>query len=218
MEKKSVSTFKNGEGFDWRQLWKGKNPSIILGAAGLVLVSAGILSFLIFQQREPGIEILPIEAVEPGSTIFIDLEGAVLKPGLYELPSGSRVNDLLIRAGGLAAEADRIWVEKNLNLAQKLEDGVKVYIPGLNETQSAQGGPPGLGEAGQIAGSSANIASKININTASASQLDSLWGIGQARAANIIEGRPYSSLEELLERKIIPGNVYERIKEEIVVY
>jgi competence protein ComEA len=59
---------------------------------------------------------------------------------------------------------------------------------------------------------------KVNINSASASELDSLWGIGEKRAAEIVDNRPYSSIEELLTRKIIPSNVYEKIEDEISVF
>jgi len=100
----------------------------------LVFISLGIFLFLLNQQAAPEIEILTEEKeVGEDRTIFVDLEGAVEKPGLYELPAGARINDLLIRAGGLSARADRDWVERNLNLAQKLADGVKIYIPRRGE-------------------------------------------------------------------------------------
>lgn len=215
MEEKRIRLSEQdvAESFSWKKALEKSQPSIVLAVAGLVLVSAGILSFLIFQPREPEIEISSVEE-ELSSTLWVDLEGAVEKPGVYELPSGSKLNDLLIQAGGFSAEADREWAEKNLNLAQRLNDGVKIYIP--RESEAYQSWP--TSGDGQVAGLSASLARKININTASANELDSLWGIGTARAAAIIEGRPYSSPEELLSRKIIPSNVYERIKEEITVF
>lgn len=202
------------EGFNWEEIWEKSKAIVILGLVGLILVSLGIFFFFAFQPKEPAIEILPVEEDVSGGTIFVDLEGAVENPGLYELPSGSRVNDLLIRAGGLSAEADRDWAAKNLNLAQRLSDGIKIYIPSsaeLGEGSQELGG-------GEVAGAGSVVAEKININTASASELDSLWGIGPVRASDIIKNRPYSSIEELLDRKIIPKNVYERIKDEISVY
>jgi len=134
------------------------------------------------------------------------LAGAVMQPGVYELPSASRLKDLLARAGGLSASADREWIEKNLNLAQKLEDAQKVYIPSQMETE------------GEVAGEETVVSGKININTASASELDTLWGIGEARAKAIIDNRPYSSVDELQTKKVIPSNVFERIKDEITVF
>lgn len=169
-----------------------------LAIGGLILVAVGLLSFLLTSQKEPEIEIISSEENE--EIIFVYLEGAIEKPGVYELPAETRLNDLLIRAGGLAAEADREWVSDNLNLAQKLTDGVKIYLPFQGEETKEEENK------------------KINLNKASLSQLDSLWGIGQKRAEDIIKNRPYQSIEELLTKKIIPQNVYEEIKDEIGVY
>jgi len=171
-----------------------------LAIGGLILVAVGLLSFLLTSQKEPEIEIISSEENE--EKIFVYLEGAVEKPGVYELPAETRLNDLLILAGGLAAKADREWVSENLNLAQKLTDGAKIYLPFQGEETKEE----------------REENKKINLNKASLSQLDSLWGIGQKRAEDIIKNRPYQSIEELLTKKIIPQNVYEEIKDEIGVY
>jgi len=202
------------KGFDWEKIWQKNKIPVVLALVGLILVGVGVLSVLLLGQKEPEIEILPAEEVPTSvGTIFVDLEGAVEKPGVYELAPDSRLNDLLILAGGLSASADREWLKKNLNLAQKLTDGGKLYIPSVGETIK------GIGQSsGVVAGSSVSMTSKININTASASELDSLWGIGEARAAAIIKNRPYQSIEELRTKKIVPSNVYERIKDEITTF
>src|SRR4030042_4186276 len=187
--------------FDFQKLLEQGKIPLILGLFGLFLVSVGILTTLFLnQQREPEIEII---AGEEEGMIWVDLAGSVIQPGVYELPSNSRYKDLLARAGGLSANADRSWIEKNLNLAQELEDGQKVYIPSQGET-------------GEVAGES--VKGKININSASVSELDSLWGIGEARAKSIIENRPYTSVDDLLDKKVIPANVFEAIKDEIAVF
>ncbi|MBU3957211.1 ComEA family DNA-binding protein [Patescibacteria group bacterium] len=184
-------------------LWEQNKVPVILGLIGVFLVSVGILTTLFFyQQKEPEIEII---SGEEEGTIWVDLAGAVIQPGVYELPSGSRYKDLLARAGGLSAGADREWIEKNLNLAQKLEDAQKVYIPSQMES-------------GEVAGEETVVSGKININTASTSELDTLWGIGEVRAKDIIDNRPYSSIDELLTKKVIPSNVFEKIKDEITVF
>lgn len=181
-------------------------PAVVVGLTGLILLALGILAIFLTTQNKPEIEIFPAggsaEETNSSATILIDLRGAVQNPGVYELPADSRLNDLLIRAGGLSVSADREWLDKNINLAQKLTDGVKIYIP-----------PRSLGEVGQ-----AEPVGKININTASAAQLDSLWGIGEARAKAIITGRPYQTVEELITKAKIPKNVFEKIKNEITVY
>ena len=200
----------DGEKINWEKIWKKFKIPMSLGLVGLVLVSLGIFAILIIQPQESEIEILPADQVALSATFFVDLEGAVERPGLYELPAEARVNDLLVRAGGLSAEADREWVEKNLNLAQKLTDGVKLYIPRIGEKVSLSDG--------QVAGTSAVASGQININLASLSELDTLWGIGQSRAQDIIDQRPYQSVEDLKTKKIIPSNVYEKIKDKITVY
>ncbi|MCJ7792472.1 MAG: ComEA family DNA-binding protein [Candidatus Marinimicrobia bacterium] len=194
--------------FDFQKLWEQGKVPVILGMAGLLLVSLAIFANLFLNQtKEPEIEILSDE--EGAGTIWVDLAGAVIEPGVYELPGDSRLKDLLALAGGLTGGADRIWVEKNLNLAQKLVDSQKVYIP----IQAEAGGT-----SGEVAGESTVVSDKININSASASELDTLWGIGEARAKGIIDNRPYASIEELLSKKIIPANVFEAIKEKISVF
>lgn len=187
-----------------------------IGLVGLILVGIGV--FAVRQLAEkPTIEILPEEGTVEGTTIFVDLAGAVENPGVYELSKEARINDLLVRAGGLSAEADRDWVSQNINLAQKLSDGAKIYVP----EREALPKPAEAGEGGQssqVAGASAGVMSKININTASAAQLDTLWGIGEKRAQSIITNRPYQTIEELKTKASIPKNVFERIKAQVTVY
>jgi len=209
-EKNELVDFQGRFDFD-KFLAKYKIP-LGIGLAGILLIGFGVLVFYKAIQPQDKIEIISEEENKSEQTIFCDLEGAVEKPGVYELVSGSLLDDLLIKAGGLSAEADREWVEKNLNRAQKLVDGAKIYIPLVG--QSAKDIEKSVESGGQVAG----VTTKININTASASELDKLWGIGAVRAQDIIEGRPYQSVEELKTKKIIPSNVYEKIKDQISVF
>lgn len=190
--------------FDWLGFLEKYKWSVGVGLIGLTLMGVGILSFFSSQEKV-AVEILPAEEEEEEGTIWVDIEGAVEKPGIYELEGGSRVNDVLIKAGGLSGAADRDWVEKNVNLAQKLSDGVKIYIPRSGESKT-----------GSVAGE--GLTGKININTASVSELDTLWGIGPARAGEIVANRPYAAVEELETKAKIPSNVYERIKDEVSLY
>lgn len=201
------------ESMDWNKWLERYRLQVGLLLAGLALVGFGLLLIRFFQSESPQIEII---SDQKAGTIWVDLEGAVEKPGIYELPDSARLNDLLIKAGGLSAEADRDWIARNLNLADKLTDGEKVYLP--TQKEISQFGGPGLTTSGQVAGTSATEVSRININTASPSQLDGLWGIGTARAKNIIDNRPYQKTEDLVSRTIIPQNIYDRIKNQISVY
>ena len=201
---------------------EGNKLTVGIFLLGVILLGLGVLGFKIFSftSNQPKVEILgefDSPAGEPlpssnhplASSITVEAAGEVQKPGVYELPAGSRVNDLLVLAGGLSAEADRDWVEKNINMAAKLADGMKVYIP-------KEGGQDG--EVLSIEKQVLRETNKININNASEAELDTLWGVGPATAKKIIEGRPYQRTEELLEKKIVKSNVWEEIKEKVTVY
>lgn len=192
-------------------LEKYKVP-IGIGLVGLVLVSFGILLFSLQRQAAPEIEILTEE--EAGGMIWVDLQGAVEKPGVYELPADSRINDLLVAGGGLSAQADREWVAANINRAQKLVDGQKLFIP----SQDSPATIAGASTAGSAGKQDLPANRRVSINTATAAELDTLWGIGEARAKAIIDNRPYQTLEELKSKAKIPSNVYERIKDQITVW
>ena len=189
-------------GFDFDGFVNKYKWQITLVFLGLILAGLGVLGTNFLTNEEEGIEIISEGSQEAGE-IFVDIQGAVGEPGVYELASASRVNDLLIKAGGLSSEADREWAAKNLNLAQKLEDGVKIYVPKEGESE-------------KIAG--AKTAGKININTASLNELDTLPGIGQAYAQRIIDNRPYQKVDDLLKVTGIGPKTLEKIKDEISVY
>ena len=203
---------------DFEKLLEKYKLQIGIGLVGLILVGIGVFSVR-QQAGETTVEILSTqENAESVTTIFVDLEGAVQNPGVYELTSDARINDLLIRAGGLSAEADRDWVAKNINLAQKLADGVKIFIPLLRSSAPPTAGDYEGAQPAAVAGTSANMVEKVNVNTASAAQLDTLWGIGEKRAQDIIDNRPYQTIEELGTKAKIPSNVYEWLKDKVTVY
>lgn len=186
-----------------------RKASLALGLLGVLVFGLGVIGVRVWPHQESPIEILTQENEgKTEKTIFVDLAGAVQKPGVYELKSDSRINDLLVAAGGLSAEADRDWVARQMNLAQKLADGAKIYIPERSETSGGSLGT--LGSLGNLG--------LININTALVNQLETLWGIGPATAEKIIAGRPYQSTEELYTKKIVKSNVWEAIKDKITVY
>lgn len=166
-------------------------------------------------------------------TILIDLSGAVEDPDVYEVTAGARLNDVLVLANGLSQSADREFFARNFNLARVLADQEKIHIPSQREVQGglfqegtfvmtgiaapasakATAGRPAYGSNGLVAGTS--MTGNININSASQAELESLVGIGPARARDIIAGRPYNSVAELSSKKIIPQSVFEKIKAQI---
>lgn len=189
--------------------WLGRNKIIgLLGGLGLffVLIAGGW-----WYQSQNTVEVEVIKASEEGVSkkrIYVDVAGAVVSPGVYEASGEARIKDVLALAGGLSEEADREYVGKKLNLATKVSDGMKVYIPKVKESVGSSGG-------GQILGAENGL---VNINEASLEQLMGLSGVGEVRAKAIIDGRPYGKIEELKERKIIPESTYVKISGEISVY
>jgi len=205
---------------DIRELFLRYFPSIkknwlplALGSLGMIFFAYGLIG--LFVTGKAGSEDIIFQSSGKNSievkTIFVDVEGAVVNPGVYKLPQESRIQDGLVAAGGLSAKADREYIAKNLNLAIKLTDGAKVFIPIVGE---AVGG----GSALNASSEGITIGALININTASESQLDTLPGIGPVTAQKIIAGRPYSSTDELLSRKVVGTKVFDQIKGKISVY
>ncbi|OGD08431.1 hypothetical protein A2397_00625 [Candidatus Amesbacteria bacterium RIFOXYB1_FULL_44_23] len=180
---------------------EGKWPVIGL-LVGLVLLGAGV--FVWKTENEPEIEVIKGASVEsnPGTSqklLVIDVEGAVLRPGVYELKEGSRISDALNIAEGLAADADVKWVERSINKAQVLTDGYKLYIPRIGENSVTEANVT-------------SVSNIISINSGSVDQLEKLPGVGPVTAGKIIGGRPFGKLEELTEKKIVGKKVFEQIK------
>jgi competence protein ComEA len=203
-------------------LAKGKHYiiPIILGVAGLVCIGYGVVN-LSSQQKPTAPSSFASseelarktkERVQPSPKhITIDVEGSVVKPGIYSLPEGSRVQAALAAAGGFAKDADRQQVAKQLNLASPLTDGGKLYIPAVGEQMPAGG----ESSTGSVAGIATGF---INLNTATQSELESLPGIGPVTAQKIIDGRPYQKLEDLTEKKAVGESVFGKIKDLVSVY
>jgi len=198
----------------------------------VVLVGGGVLALTTGRSKPPEIKKVEsvLEATASTTTtpliqkIKIDVAGAVANPGVYELSEDDRVEEALGAAGGLAEGADLEWVAKNLNLAAKLSDGDKLYIPKVEETSTSAPVPPSTGivsGTGTTGGESSNC-SRININTASVGTLDDcLPGIGPAYAQRIIEYREshggFKSIEEIQEVRGIGPKTFEKFKDQITV-
>jgi competence protein ComEA len=186
----------------------GYKKQLIIGVIGTFLLVAGVLFLFLSTQEEDKIEIIPSSTkVASIDKIKADIEGAVVNSGVYELPSGSRVNDLLIASGGLSAKADRDWVEININKALKITDGMKIYIPEVREEKSDV-----------RSGTVSEKTNLININSATSAQLDTLYGIGPATAQKIIDNRPYQAIEDLITKKAVSKSVFDKIKDKITIY
>ena len=186
--------------------------SIIFGLVGAVLIGLGFLipRLNLFKQ-EPVFESAAESEAQESLEIQVDISGAVKKPDVYGLSDGSRIKDAIEVAGGLIATADKDWISKNLNLAQVIGDGTKIYIPKVDEFVGSSN------TSNSSLGSTTNISGRININSASSSDLDTLPRIGPVTAQKIIDGRPYSSVEDLINNKVLGPKTYEGLKDLVIV-
>ncbi|OGH48254.1 MAG: hypothetical protein A3A51_04530 [Candidatus Levybacteria bacterium RIFCSPLOWO2_01_FULL_39_10] len=186
---------------------KGNILALIIAGIGIVLVFLGLIQIFQNSSKNSGL-VFEEDKEETSSEIVVDIQGAVIKPGVYTLKSNSRMVDVLSKAGGLSEDADRDWVEKNLNLAKKAQDGVKIYIPRVGEEILSNSSGSSVSESG-------SGGPVININLASKSELETLSGVGPVTAEKIINGRPYGDTGELLSKKIVGVSVFEKIKDYI---
>ena len=202
-------------------------PALI---AGSVLSVALILSFS--AEPEHTVEPAPTEPLEipqdliAGTEIRVEVSGAVRIPGVYALPAGSRLIDAITAAGGWGERIDPLRIEICLNLAAPLTDGSAIRIPSRDDRflLGVQGilcgtlyAAPGDIAAADVAGSVAATATggKVDLNTATAEQLDTLPGIGPVTAAKIIAARkeaPFLIVDDLRTRGIISDRVLQQIR------
>jgi competence protein ComEA len=137
--------------------------------------------------------------------LVVQVSGAVTHPGVYSLPAGSRVADAIDAAGGYSADVDPRLAEKQLNLAARLVDAQVVMVPRR-------------GDGMTVAESSA--AGLVNLNTASAAELDTLPGVGPATASRIIaarEEKAFGSVEDLVSRKVVTAATLAKFRDQVTV-
>lgn len=160
------------------------------------------------------------EASKKPASIFVYVCGAVEKPGVYELFEGGRMVDAVEAAGGFLETADKTYV----NLAALVDDGIKVYIPTLQETMESatlqvdtfDNGNSSLGSSTDGIGSGL-----ININRATKEELTTLPGIGNATAEKIVSYREtngaFKSIEDIMNVSGIKDKLFSKIKDHITV-
>lgn len=182
---------------------------VLAAAAGWILLSPGAGQGA---EPPPGDAALllatPAGSSEPHAsgtpqptTIVVDVEGAVMQPGIRELPAGARVADAVSAAGGYATDADLETAAATINLAEHLTDGAQVVVPRIGAGTAAAGEPNAEAPAGDD-----EPGGPLNINTANADELEALPGIGPVTVDRIIAGRnerAFSSLEDAVERGVL---------------
>ena len=169
-----------------------------------------VISFAVVARghSQPVVETAPIVIAPP--KVMVDVAGAVKSPGVYELPGNSRVIDAIAAAGGAVAHADT----SDINLARIIKDGEQVYVDLLTVSPSSvQGGP--------VKRAVKRKSGPININRATAGELDSLPGIGPVLASRIIDYRksngPYTSVDDLQKVSGIGSAKFAQFKSKVRV-
>ncbi|MBA3531940.1 MAG: helix-hairpin-helix domain-containing protein [Ardenticatenales bacterium] len=161
--------------------------------------------------------VLPTETAAPTATpapMVVFVSGAVQNPGVYTLPAESRVVDALAAAGGPTEDA----AAESLNQATRLSDGMQVHLPEQGSAPLPM--PLSPASASGSAGAPAS-GTLVYLNSADATTLETLPGVGPALAARIIEYRsangPFTSVEQLSEVKGIGDRLLEKIREQVVL-
>jgi competence protein ComEA len=187
----------------------------------LFLVGAAVTYF--FNRPEPKPVTIITPTPRPSPTLLpsptpivlvVQVSGAVARPGLVRLPEGARVDDAIKAAGGLRSDADELRV----NLAKRVADGELVVVPRIGEPPPV---PVATISGTRVTATASSAPSIININTATAEELDKLPGVGPTTARRIIEYRqangPFQKIEDITKVSGIGPALYNDIKNLITV-
>jgi len=160
--------------------------------------------------------------------LVVDVQGAVLRPGVHHLAAGSRVADAIAAAGGYGPRVDADRAGRELNLAAELRDGDRVLVPsrddpppsGVGGSGGGSGGSGGAGSAGVGGSGGGPSGGLVDLNHATASELDALPGVGPVTAQKIIAAReeqPFATIEALRDRKVIGAAAFDKLKDLVTV-
>ena len=179
-----------------------KQYYLYLITALIVIISLALsFDFEKTEEQEPFSNYIPDTPVE--EYIYVDIQGAVENPGVYKLPTNTRLFQLIIKAGGFSNDAD----VKRINQSIILQDELYIYIPNIFDQI--------------IEDNEEEVSTKININTASKSELETLPGIGPQTAQNIIDYREdiqgFTTIEDLMDVPGIGEATFAQIAEFITV-
>jgi competence protein ComEA len=145
------------------------------------------------------------------SPLVVDVEGAVVRPGLVSVPPGGRVGDAIELAGGFAPDVDLAAAAATINLAQEVTDGVKLLVPAIGDSAPSGGNTAASGDA---------PGGPVDLNRATEAQLDSLPGVGPATIAKIVAARdeaPFATIDELRSRGIVGEATFTKLRDLITV-
>lgn len=183
---------------------------IILLSVAIIYVGSVIYSSqqptksLVLEESQSSISRHSSVVETPGEIIYVDVVGAVMRPGVYEFNLGARVFEAIEAAGGLRPDADINAL--SYSRASQLQDEQRIWIPSFNDKSQS------LATVNPSTPSMDNDC--VNINSATNSELEELSGIGPARSQAIVNGRPYKELEEIVEAGV-PRSVFDDLHEQL---
>ncbi|MGM0752245.1 MAG: helix-hairpin-helix domain-containing protein [Bacillota bacterium] len=194
---------------------KYRTVLVILAICSIVLIAYILKSASKAPVNEASFTAAPVEKekepeeVKSVGKVYVDVKGEVVRPGLYEVKQGDRLKFVIDRAGGFTAEADK----KVINLAVKVSDEMMIYVPKIGEIETPRLAPPApLTDSGK---------GRININTATQQEFETLPGIGPAKASTFIQYReengPFEAIEDIKNISGVGEKTFEKLKEYIYV-
>jgi competence protein ComEA len=206
----------------------------IVGGIAVALFVASAAAFLLLTAPRPSTSLDGVGAAPSGqpdasaapspSGLVVEVAGAVLHPGIYRLPIGSRIADAITAAGGYSARVDAAAADRSLNLAHPIADGDSVRVPSRDDPATANGATGGGSSGGSFApggtGSGSATTGPIDLNTATAEQLDTLPGIGPVTAAKIVASRQtglFKSVNDLQTRKLVGPATFAKLRALVTV-
>ncbi|MFH2118597.1 MAG: SLBB domain-containing protein [Candidatus Paceibacterota bacterium] len=208
---------------------KSQALQLLSGLCGFIGIAHGLNVLMVERTQIPVCSVELLEAVGEQNflkqqTVTVEVAGAVVQPGVWQVSVGSRVADAIEKAGGFSQRADRTFAVQNLNLAKSLLDGEKIYVPFEEEkstsvasslaSNSNQNSTNDLGATDQLISQTGGL---ISINNSSDKELQTLPGIGEVRASKIIENRPYTTLGELVSKDAITEGIFASLNGLIVL-
>ncbi len=202
-----------------------KKQQLLIGSGIFICITIIGVFFIWYKQKENSTwetlpsssssEMVSKQSESQSATITVDIKGEVVRPGVYELPHDARMQKLVQMACGFTKKAQ----QKEINLAQKLQDQQMIYVPNHKEIS-----PKNIGDSStlnEIKDGTNDNTEKVNINAADLTQLQTLSGIGIKKAEAIIayreENGNFKSIDELKEVSGIGEKTVEKLRASITI-